>query len=320
MIYVTKTLEFPPAIQKIYSKATMYEWISFFYMVSCTVFSFVVMSNSQTMKTIWLEDTLGIIPPLSFLVASRIIRWKSTRNFPYGFHKVNGMAFLTSSLALTILGIYLFCDGLVVLFKAEHPTIPNIFIGRNSIWLGFIMICALLWSSLPSTILGHIKIPLAKKLYDKILYSDSKMNKASWMSGFASILGIIGIGLGFWWADATVGVIISLSIMKDGLSNLKQSVLDLLDEVPKTLGSTKTDKLLNEVKSLILEEKWIKDANIRFRDEGHVFFGDIIIHLKDKHVSIEKIKNLQHKIEKFHWRLHDVVIMPVGIHSDNKSS
>src|SRR5207253_2781447 len=139
--------------------------------------------------------------------------------------------------------LFLFSDGLFVLSKGEHPTIPTIFIANHSIWLGYIMIIALLWSSVPSTILGHIKIPLAHKLFDKILYADSKMNKASWMSGFASIAGIVGIGLGYWWADASIAILISLSIMNDGFSNLKQSVLDLLDEVPKSLGSNHNDPL-----------------------------------------------------------------------------
>ena len=240
MSYITKTLEFPAKLNPVYAKAIKYEWISFIYMISATIFSFLVMSNSQTMKTIWLEDTLGIIPPLSFLISSKIIKKRATKQFPYGFHRVTGMAFLTSSLALFFLGVYLLIDGSMTLLTRKHPFIPNVVFMGHSIWLGYLMIIALLWSSLPSTILGHIKIPLAKQLYDKILFTDSKMNKASWMSGFASIFGIAGIGLGFWWADASVGIIISFSIINDGFNNLKQSVLDLLDEVPKELGQSTT--------------------------------------------------------------------------------
>lgn len=311
MLHVTKTLEFPAKLQPVYAQAIRYEWISFFYMISTSFFSFLVMSNSQTMKTIWLEDMLGIIPPLSFLIASRIVKWKANRNFPYGFHRVTTMSFFTSSLALLILGIYLLVDGVIVLLKHEHPTIPNVFFFGHSIWLGFIMIPALLWSGIPSTILGHVKLPLSRKLYDKILFTDSKMNKASWMSAFASIIGILGIGLGYWWADAGVGLLISISIIHDGYQNFKQSVFDLVDEIPKMIGNEKTDPLIADVKALIKKEDWVQSVTTRFRDEGHVFFGDILIEPKADDVSLIKLHALRHKLEQYNWRLHDIVIMPV---------
>ena len=311
MRHITSVLEFPTHLNKSYAKAIKYEWISLIYMISTTIFSFLVMSNSQTMKTIWLEDMLGIIPPLSFLISSRIVQWKPNNNFPYGFHRVTSMAFLSSSLALFILGVYLLFDGTVVLLTFDHPSIPNVFFFGESIWLGFIMIIALLWSSVPSTFLGHIKLPLAKRLYDKILFADSKMNKASWMSGFASIFGIIGIGLGFWWADALVGIIISFSIIHDGYTNLKQSILDLLDEVPKELGKSTTDPMIHKINHLISKESWIESGEIRCRDEGHVFFCDVFIVPKKEDISIIKIQNLHDKIKKLNWRLNDVVIMPI---------
>lgn len=171
---ITKAPEYPAALKKLYAKATKYEWISFFYMISAAMLSFSVMANSQTMKTVWLEDTLGIVPPLSFLIASKIVRKRANRNFPYGFHKIIGIAFFASALALLSLGIYLLIDGMSVLIKQEHPDVPYVSIWGQSVWLGYLMIGALLWSSLPSTILGHVKIKLAKPLYDKILYTDSK--------------------------------------------------------------------------------------------------------------------------------------------------
>ena len=310
-MHITKNVEFPRALQKLYLKATRYEFISFLYMISTAMFSFLVMSNSQTMKTVWLEDLLGIVPPASFLIASKIRKWRANSNFPYGFHEVTGIAFLTSSLALLLLGLYLLGDGLSVLLKGEHPTIANFYIFGQSIWMGYVMLLALLWSSIPSTILGHIKIPLAHELYDKILYTDSKMNKASWMSGFASIFGIIGIGLGMWWADALVGIIISFSIIQDGFTNLKQSILDLIDEVPKTLDGKHTDPLIEEVKKIVLKESWINSVHMRFREQGHVFFGEVFIEVKQLNVNPTKILSLKNKIEGLHWRLHDITIMPM---------
>jgi divalent metal cation (Fe/Co/Zn/Cd) transporter len=311
MLPIARVIEFPPHLKILYQKATRYEWISFFYMISAAIVSFLVISSSQTMKTVWLGDLLGIIPPASFLVASRVIRWRANKNFSYGFHKSAGIAFLSSSLALFALGAYLLIDGLRVLIAREHPDLPTISVFGHSIWFGYIMILGLLWSSVPSTILGHIKIPLAYKLYDKILYADCKTNKASWMSGFAGIFGIIGIGLGYWWADAVIAMLISLTIISDGYINSKQAILDLISEVPKTIDETKTEPLIAEVKALVKKETWIKSFKLRFRDEGHVFFGEIFVEPKENPLDIKKITDLQKKIENYNWRLLDVVIMPV---------
>ncbi|WED44249.1 cation transporter [Legionella cardiaca] len=308
MLHITKDLEFPEKLNTLYAKATKYEWISFLYMISATIFSFTVMANSQTMKTVWLEDMLGIIPPASFLIASRIIKWNANRQFPYGYHKVTGISYFASSLALFGLGVYLLLDSAIVLIKNEHPLIPYVHFLGYSIWLGYLMIIALLWSSLPSTILGHIKIPLAHKLYDKILFADSKMNKASWMSGFASIIGIIGIGFGFWWADASIAILISFSILNDGFSNLKNSILDLMDEIPKTIDKNKTDPILYGVRALIKKKEWVKSFETRFRVVGHIFFGEVFIIPKEDMISAEKIQNLRNEIEQYHWRLHDITI------------
>lgn len=309
---ITNSLEFPPLLNKLFKKAIRYEWITFFYMLSAIFFSFMVMRNSQTMKTVWLEDCLGIIPAISFLVCSRIFRWRPTKKFPYGFHKVFSIGFLSSSLALLILGIYLLLDGTAVLIQQTHPNIPVIELLGHKIWFGYLMILALLWSSVPSIFLGHIKIPLAKTLYDKVLYADSCMNKASWKTGFVSIIGIIGIGLGFWWADALVGILISFNIIQDGFSNTKQAILDLIDEIPQVIGERKTDSLINEIKKCAEEESWITEASVRLRDDGHVFFGEVFIKLQSQSVSINKIMKLQRKIKNLHWRLNDIVIMPIA--------
>lgn len=66
--------------------------------------------------------------------------------------------------------------------------------------------------------LGRAKLPLSRELYNKILYADADMNKADWSTA-AAILGVIGIGLGFWWADLVAAGVIALDILKDGVTN-----------------------------------------------------------------------------------------------------
>ena len=82
--------------------------------------------------------------------------------------------------------------------------------------------------------LGRAKLKLSETLHDKVLYADADMNKADWTTGVAAIAGIVGIGIGWWWADSVAALLISLSIVRDGLRNLKGAVAALMDTRART--------------------------------------------------------------------------------------
>jgi len=119
------------------------------------------MGSSQAMKTAWLEDALGTLPAIAFLVASRYFEKPASKQFPYGFHRVFSIAFLTGSVALFSMGCFLAIDSSISLIKMGRPTIGSIFIFDNQIWMGWIMILALCYSSFPDMWLVYKKLPLA---------------------------------------------------------------------------------------------------------------------------------------------------------------
>ncbi len=57
--------------------------------------------------------------------------------------------------------MYLLGDSGFKLLKAEHPTIQTNGLFGRRVWLGWIMIAALIYSIFPPLILGHMKMPLA---------------------------------------------------------------------------------------------------------------------------------------------------------------
>ena len=209
---------------------------------------YLTMGNSQAMKTAWFEDIMSLTPSVSFLIASRIFIKPTTKEFPYGFHKVISIAYLCSSLALFAVGGFLIVDSAIILIKTERPYYRNGTLFGKPIWLGYIMILTLLWGSIPAVFLGIKKLPLAKKLHEKNLYTDAQMQKADWMTGVAAILGILGIGMGWWWADAVAACLISLDIIHDGYTNLKQAVFDLMNQIPKTITKHEPDPLIDQIK------------------------------------------------------------------------
>ncbi|GGK56164.1 cation diffusion facilitator family transporter [Rufibacter glacialis] len=303
--------EYPPDLQEVFKKAKRLEWISIGYLISTAFLVFMTMGNSQAMKTAWFEDLLSLTPAVSFLIASRVFHKAPNKDFPYGYHRVVSIAYLCSAVALFAVGAFLIFDSSMTLIKQEHPTIGIKVIFGHEIWLGYLMMAVMVYGTVPAIILGRMKLPLAKKLHEKNLFTDAAMNKADWMTAAAAILGIAGIGMGWWWADSAAAIIISLDIIKDGYTNLKQAVFDLMDERPKKVEDQEDDPLLQKVNALIEKQPWVKEHAFRMREEGHVYLGEGFVVPTDAEDLVPRIEKLAQEVEDLHWRIQEFVIMPV---------
>src|SRR5918999_713341 len=134
------------------------------------------------------------------------------------------------------------------LAKFEHPPIGMVSpLGLGPVWLGWLMIAALAWSAIPAMLLGRAKLPLAAELHDKVLYADAKMNRANWLTAGAAIIGVLGIGIGLWWADAAAAIVISLDITRDGLINVRAAAADLMDSRPTRHDDSTTHPLIGDL-------------------------------------------------------------------------
>lgn len=305
---VTRHAELPPDKEAIHARAVRLEWVTIVYLISAVFFIYLTLGASQAMKAVWFEDLLSLVPPIAFLIASRVRRRQPTDDFPYGYHRAVGISYLTSSLALLGMGLFILYDSVTKLIAFEHPPIGVVQPWGDPIWLGWFMLPALVWSGLPAAILGRMKLPLANELHDKVLYADAEMNKADWMTAGAGILGVLGIALGLWWADGAAASFISFEIARDGWRNLRRAVSDLMDARPKLVDGSARDPLTTRVRNALLELPWVDDAQVRLRDEGHVFFGEATIVPSDGRDALSRMQEARDLIESLSWKLHDVVV------------
>ncbi len=184
------------------ARAIRLEYWNIFWTLTIIVTMGLVLGQSETMKTAWIEDTLGLVPPIMFLIAARMERHSHrSRRFPFGFERVNGLGFFVAAVALTAVGALLLYNALMALGTQEHATVGSIVILGHDMWLGWLMLAAQIYSLIPPLFIGRKELPLAKQLNDKLLHTDALMNKANWLTGAAGLAGIIGLGLGWWWAD-----------------------------------------------------------------------------------------------------------------------
>lgn len=304
--------ELPPNKHQVHQKALRLEWLTIAYLVSAVFFIYLTLGSSQAMKAAWFEDMLSLIPPIAFLVAARFRHRSPNKEFAYGYHRSVSIAYLCASLALFLMGGFLLYDSILALLSFEHPSIGTVQLFGHQIWLGWLMLLALLWSAIPAAIIGRMKLPLAREIHDKVLFADAQMNKADWLTAAAAMVGVIGIGLGFWWADATAAAFISLDILHDGIKNLRAVIADLMDSRPKTIDDKAADPLPARVETELEKLPWVREAKVRFREEGHVFYGEVFVVPSSDDGLTEKLAEAQRSLGQLDWRIGDVVLVPLA--------
>ena len=131
------------------------------------------------------------------------------------------------------------------------------------------------------------------------------------MTALAAIVGVLGVGAGIWWADSATALFISLSVIKDGYKNLSEAIKDLMDRHPVHVADKTKDDLLDKITNEVKQWVWVEDAVVRFREHGQVYFGEIYVVVIDDDISSSEIEQALEKIKDFHWKIHDVTIMPV---------
>lgn len=301
----------PDEQQHALRKAIRLEVVGLVYLTSCVIVVAAVMGSSQAMKVAWVEDMLSLIPPIAFILAARYTRRRPTSEHPYGFHRAVGSAHLAAAVALLTMGIFLIVDSASGLIAAEHPPIGTMHLFGHTVWAGWVMIAAMVYTGIGPVILGHLKMPLSEKLHDKVLYADSDMNKADWATALGAILGILGIGIGWWWADAVAALAIASTVVHDGVTQIRNATRGLMDGRARRFDDSAPHPLIREVERLVASQAWVADCGVRIRDEGHLFHTEIFFVPRGPMPPVSELHRLRRAVDDLDWKLHDVVIAPV---------
>lgn len=292
-------------------------WINLAFRLSIVVVLFLVMGSSQAMRAAWLEDILTLLPPIAFLISMRYRSRTPDADFPYGYQRVTIVAFLCSSVVLALLGAYLIVDSAIKLVKAEHTTIGAIELFGETVWLGWLMVAGLAYSVVPPAIIGRLQQKWAETVHEKTIHVDAKMSKADWMTGVAGMVGVLGVGMGLWWADAAAALVIGLDVSKDGFKNLKEATGDLLDRRPISIETGKASGIEEQLEEELERLHWVKRAGVRLREEGHVLCGEAFVVPHSDHGLSRHLQEASMLLDKQNWRVQEIVVMGVDALEDH---
>lgn len=293
-------------------RAKRLERISIAYWISAIILLYFTLGQSQAMKAAWIEDILSLFAPTAFLIAGRFRTREPNGRFPWGYHRSISIAYLVATLALFALGGFLIIDSTQKLLSGDHPPIGLVEIFDTQVWLGWLMLGALAYSSIPALILGRMKRPLADTLHDKVLFADAKMNEADWLTATAAMGGVLGIGLGLWYADAVAAIVIAIDILWDGQRYLRESIADLMDERAQTYDEGQPHPLIEKLREAVQSADWVNGGAVRLREHGHVLSGDVWVVPKVPANAVERAERFAEELMDLDWRVHDVSVIPVA--------
>ncbi|CAA9522464.1 MAG: hypothetical protein AVDCRST_MAG31-1626 [uncultured Sphingomonas sp.] len=304
--------EFPEEEAKLFREARRLEWFTLAYISSAATVLYLTMGTSQAMRTSFFEDVVSVVPALAFLVGTSVARRAPGPDYPYGTHRATSIAYLTASLALCAMGVFLLAEAAVKVLSDEKTTIGGFPLFGTVVWGGWPMLAAILYSAVPSVLLGRAKLRLAPKMHDKVLHADAEMMKADWMAEGATAVGVVGAGFGLWWLDPLAAALVSADILKDGASNLKAAVLDLVDRRPEKTDQSGPELLPDRVRDLLRGLDWVADAEVRMREEGHVFMGEaFVVPRPGAGDLVRELGRAAEAAKALDWRMHELTIMPV---------
>ena len=305
-------IDLPPEQATALKRAKRLEIVTLVYMSTAIGVVFLTMGSSQAMKTAWVEDMLALVPPLAFLIAVRRAKKSPAPGHPYGFHRSTAIGHLTAAVALLAVGLLLVEDAAMGLFRGEHPPIGTTQLLGQTFWSGWLMVAAMVYTGIGPFILGRMKLPLAEQLHDKVLYADADMQKADWMTAAGTVVGVLGIGVGLWWADSWAALLISASIVRDGWQNLRGASDALMDQRARTFDDKHPHPLTLEVDQVLRRLDWVEGSRSRVRDQGHVFHVEAFVQPRTgEDGALDRLEEAAEALKGLDWKINDVVVMPV---------
>lgn len=311
-------LELPDELEPVRRRAERLEWITIAYMATAITAVYFTLGSSQAMKGAFIEDILGFFPPIAFLIANRVRTRDPNDAFPFGYHRAVSVAYFVATLCLIALGGFLLVDSADKLLKGEHPPIGMVELFDFQIWLGWLMLGALFYTGVGTVILGQLKKGPAAQLHDKTLYADATMNRADWMTAFAAMGGVVGIGFGLWWADAAAAIVISLDILHDGFKYARGSLEDLIEGRPRRHDEAGPHPLNDAVREEVRSWPWVRRAIVRLREDGHLIAGEVLVVPADEDGLIDHVEEGMERLKALDWKIHDVVVVPVRDFEDHE--
>lgn len=236
-----------------------------------------ILSGSIALIADAIHSLTDVISSLGVFIGLRISSREPTKEFPFGFYKIENIASLFLALAVFYAGYEII---LISVEKFEAAIVTNV-LTAISVALGSVVIAFLLSS---------YKLKVGRELNSPSLIADGQHTRSDALSSVAVLLGLVGYYFGFSSLDAIAGIVVSILIFRAGYEILKDSVKVLLDA---SIGNEE----LNRIREVVSEIYGVREIHyLKARSSGKFIFIELDIHTNLK--DLERAHQLSDKIEE----------------------
>jgi len=236
-----------------------------------------ILSGSIALIADAIHSLTDVISSIGVFIGLRISSREPTKEFPFGFYKIENIASLFLALAIFYAGYEIILTSIE---KFEAAIITNI-LPAISVALVSVVIAFLL---------SRYKLKVGRELNSPSLIADGQHTRSDALSSVAVFLGLVGYYFGFSSLDAIAGILVSVLIFRAGYEILKDSVKVLLDA---SIGNEE----LNRIRKVVSEIYGVREIHyVKARSSGKFMFIELDIHTNLK--DLERAHQLSDKIEE----------------------
>lgn len=161
---------------------------------------------------------------------------------------------------------------------------------------------------------AHVVAATALLVMGLILFGESALALINLEKPPIGVTVLFGHAIWAGWlmvaAMAFTGVV-AVSIIGDGVRNLRTGIRDLMDTRAGTLEG-EPNPVLGDLDATAAALPWVGRAAARVREEGHVLHVEMFVVPGPGHApTVAELEDARTRLRGVDWRVHDVVVVPV---------
>jgi cation diffusion facilitator family transporter len=239
-----------------------------------------LLAGLVTGMTVIFADAINTLATVLAIFASyiglKLSRRTADKHFEYGYHRIETFAAFLVSLGIVYLGYVMLSKSIVTIGETAAGSFRPFAITTT--------VLAMIHSYRLSKELKK----MGEKTNSLSLMANARSKKMELFAGLGVLISIIANYNNIPYVEGTVSVVISLIILKEGLSSTKESLFFLLDYWDDPILSHKIKKALRHEKDLVLRVN-----KVRLRRAGAFIFGEAFIDIN----PFAGIRDLREELE-----------------------
>lgn len=196
-------------------------------------------ANSSALVSDAVHSASDVLSTFGVIAGIRLSRKSSDRSHPYGHERLE-------CVFSVILAVVLFVTGIGIGIKAVNDLIHP----SGEYTLGIAALFAAGFSIVIKELMYQYTKYVAKKVDSGVLMADAWHHRSDALSSIGSFIGILGVKMGFFAADAAASLIICIFICKAAADIFKEAIDQMVDHACD-------DETIEFIKEIIKEQRGV---------------------------------------------------------------